>query len=115
MSDIKGLVYNFEIYMGKILPVSGHPNLGASSDIVLQLVEIVKKNANHSLYCDNSFSFLPLFVELAKSGIYAVGAIRYKMFQGCTFSSDASLKKKGRSFHEKKEATIENILIRAVN
>jgi len=39
-------------------------------------------------------------VALAKLGIYAVGTIRSNKLQGCSFSNDAILKKKGRGAYE---------------
>jgi len=43
MCNVKSLVSNFDIYTGKILPVLGYPDLGASSNIVLKLIQIVEK------------------------------------------------------------------------
>jgi len=112
--NVKGLVYNFNIYTGKILPVPGYPDLGASSNIVLKMIQIVEKNANHLLYCDNWFTSIQLLVALAKLEVYAVGTIRSNRLQGCSFSNDAILKKKERGAYEEKETTIDSIPIRAV-
>ena len=35
LCDISGILYNFEVYGGKILPAEGEPDLRASSSIVL--------------------------------------------------------------------------------
>jgi len=41
LCDIRGMVHNFEIYTGKIMPVEGYPDLGASLNIVLRLSQVV--------------------------------------------------------------------------
>lgn len=38
LSDSNGVVYNFDIYSGPILPVDGMPDIGASGNIVFKLV-----------------------------------------------------------------------------
>ena len=68
LRDTKGIVYNFEIYSGKINPVVGYPDLGPTSNIVLHLTQIVEKNANFLLYFDNWFSSIRLLAELGKEG-----------------------------------------------
>lgn len=50
LSDSNGVVYNFDIYSGPILPVDGMPDIGASGNIVLKLVSIVPQNLSHKIY-----------------------------------------------------------------
>jgi len=38
LCDTHGMVHNFEIYTGKILPVEGYPDLGANSKYCLEIV-----------------------------------------------------------------------------
>nr|CAH7723240.1 unnamed protein product [Callosobruchus chinensis] len=42
------------------------------------------------------------------------GTIRINRFQGCTFSSDRQMKRRGRGCYEEKQASIEGIEIRAI-
>lgn len=114
LCDTKGIVYNFEIYTGKINPVAGYEDLGASSNIVLQLAQVVKKNSNYLMYFDNWFSSLKLFAQLAKEGIFALGTVRSNRLSGCRFSNDTDLRKKGRGTFEEKEVGFNGIDIRAV-
>lgn len=114
LCDTKGIVYNFEIYTGKINPVAGYPDLGASANIVIQLSQVVEKQANYLLYFDNWFSSLKLFAQLAKEGIYALGTVRPNRLPGCRFSHDTVMKKRGRGTFEEKELSIEGTSIRAV-
>ena len=106
--------YNFEIYSGKINPVSGYPDIGSSSNIVLQLTQVVEKHANHLIYFDNWFSSLRLFSELAKEGKYALGTVRLNRLSGCKFSSDADLKKKGRGAYDEKQCCFDGVSLSAV-
>ena len=76
LCDAKGIIYNFEIYSGKINPCENYPNLGASSNIVLKLCEVIPSNLNHLLYCDNWFTSYPLLHELSQRGIYCLGTVR---------------------------------------
>lgn len=112
--DTRGLVHNFEIFTGKIDKVAGYPDLGASSNIVLKLVQNLQTNVNHLLFCDNWFSSEKLFIELAKKGFLALGTIRVNRFPELNFSNDKYLKKKGRGTFEEKTTTIDNVELRAV-
>ena len=49
LCDTKGIVYNFEIYSGRINPVAGYEGLGASSNIVIQLAQVIQKQQNFLL------------------------------------------------------------------
>ena len=114
LCDTKGIVYNFEIYSGRINPVAGYEDLGASSNIVIQLAQVIQKQQNFLLYFDNWFTSLKLLIQLAKDGIFALGTVRQNRLPGCQFSSDTELKKKGRGTFEEKETTIDGTTVRAV-
>lgn len=108
------IVYNFDIYQGKIIPKPYHRDIGPSSNIVLQLASILPDNKNFLLFFDNWFASPLLLVELQKRGIGSLGTIRLNRFPGCSFNSDNQMKKKGRGTYEEKEAVIEGISIRAI-
>ena len=114
LCDTKGIVYNFEIYSGRINPVAGYEDLGASSNIVIQLAQVIQKQQNFLLYFDNWFSSLKLLIQLAKDGIFVLGTVRQNRLPSCQFSSDIELKKKGRGTFEEKETTIDGTTVRAV-
>ncbi|MCL4124285.1 UNVERIFIED_CONTAM: hypothetical protein GTU68_017635, partial [Idotea baltica] len=114
LSDVYGMVYDFEVYTGKILPVSNRPDLGASSNIVIQLAECIPDGLNFQLYFDNWFTPLPLLVHLAKRQIYSIGTIRSNRLQGADLINDKALQAKGRGAYEEKETTIDDVRIRAV-
>ncbi|KAG5883473.1 hypothetical protein JTB14_008790 [Gonioctena quinquepunctata] len=44
LCDSGGLIHNFEVYTGKILPASGKEDIGASGNIVLRLASIIPKH-----------------------------------------------------------------------
>ncbi|XP_046662980.1 piggyBac transposable element-derived protein 3-like [Homalodisca vitripennis] len=116
LCDTSGLVYDFEIYCGKIQPVAGFPDIGASSNIVLKLVDSVPRNMNHKLFFDNWFSSLPLFFELKQIGIESLGTVRSDRFKGLNFPTDKDMKHDfGRgSVLKKSHVTNTDVEIRAV-
>ncbi|XP_042885490.1 piggyBac transposable element-derived protein 3-like [Penaeus japonicus] len=59
-----GMTYDFMPYTGKINPVNDPtvPDLGASSNVVLQLSQIIPSNCNYYMFFDNWFTSLPLFI-----------------------------------------------------
>ncbi|KAF2880870.1 hypothetical protein ILUMI_25304 [Ignelater luminosus] len=90
------------------------PDFGSSSNIVLQMAEVIPQHRNHLLYFDNWFSSPNLFIELAKVGIGALDTIRTNRFGGLTFKSDLTMKNSGRGCFEKKRTNIDGIELRAL-
>uniref|UniRef100_A0A8C9ZPR0 PiggyBac transposable element-derived protein domain-containing protein n=1 Tax=Sander lucioperca TaxID=283035 RepID=A0A8C9ZPR0_SANLU len=115
LCDTTGLVHSFDIFTGKIEPVPGLPDIGASGNIVLKLAQVIHGAVNHLVYFDNWFSSLDLFVALANNGIPALGTVRQCRLRGCSFSADAEMKKKGRgTLEEQQVVVVDNVEIRAV-
>lgn len=109
-----GFMYDFEVYTGKILLVPGEPDLGASSNIVLDLVKSVPTGINHLLYFDNWFTSLPLMTTLAKKQILCLGTVRVNRLPGISFHNDKDLLKTGRGTHQEKSALVDDVEVRAV-
>nr|XP_039271113.1 piggyBac transposable element-derived protein 2-like [Styela clava] len=109
-----GLVHNFEIYTGKIHPVSGYPDLGASANIVIKLTDNVENDVNHILCFDNWFTSIPLMSVLAKRKIYCIGTARQNRLLGCELESDKDLKNRGRGCYQEKTSCVEDTEIRVV-
>ena len=65
-------MHDFDIYDG-VISVSGEPDLGASSNIVLQLYKTVPEDKNYLIYFDNWFTSVPLVIHLAKKKIFDLG------------------------------------------
>ena len=67
LADSTGVVYDFFPYTGKIDPVNNPevPDLGPSSNSVLQLEECIPNGQNLKLPCDNWFTLLKLIDHLA--------------------------------------------------
>lgn len=97
---VDGMMYDFEVYTGKILPVPGEPDLGASSNVVLDLVKSVPTGINHLLYFDNWFTSLPLMTILPKKQILCLGTIRVNRLPGISFIVTKNSKQEG--VHTKK-------------
>ena len=55
LASSEGIMHDFIPYQGKILPVddASVPNIGASSNIVLHLVQNISSDKNHLLFFDN--------------------------------------------------------------
>uniref|UniRef100_A0A3B3QLT9 PiggyBac transposable element-derived protein domain-containing protein n=1 Tax=Paramormyrops kingsleyae TaxID=1676925 RepID=A0A3B3QLT9_9TELE len=112
--DTKGLVHSFDIHQGKIDPVPGEPDIGASGNIVLKLAQVSHGAVNRLLFFNNWFSSLDLFVALANKGIPTLGTVQQSRLQGCTFSTDTDMKKNERGTFEEKKVVVVNIQVRAV-
>lgn len=95
LCDSKGIAYNFEFHVGKIQPVSGMPDLGASSYKVLHVASIIPPYQNFKLYHENwhKFTSIGLEVEMAKRGIHCLGTVRTNRLKGCPLKTDKEMKK----------------------
>lgn len=103
LCDSTGLVYDFEVYVGKILPVPGLPDIGASSNVVLRMSESIPRGKNYLLFFDNWFASLPLFFVLKSLGIESLGTARTNRFPGLNFTNDKDMKQNfGRGSVEEK-------------
>ena len=103
LCDTKGIVYNFEIYSGRINPVAGYEDLGASSNIVIQLAQVIQKQQIYLLYFDNWFTSLKLLIQHTKDAIFSLGTERQNRLPGCQLSSDTEQKKKKEEHLKKKK------------
>nr|XP_040582792.1 piggyBac transposable element-derived protein 3-like [Lepeophtheirus salmonis] len=109
-----GVLYDFHVCDGPLKPVEGEPDLGASSNIVLQLAQTIPVGLNHLLYHDNWFTSLPLVTNLAKKQIYCLGTVRQVRLPGVPFHTDKELMKKGRGTHEEVSTLVDGVEVRAV-
>ena len=97
LCNSKGIIHDFELYSGKIHPLPGEPDLGASSNIALRLAKVIPAAQNHLLFFDNWFTSMPLMCHLAKSKIFCLGTVRSNRLRGCVFPTDKELKRQGCS------------------
>lgn len=107
LCDPESMVHSFEIYTGRIDAVPGEPDIGASGNIVLKLLQMIQPGLNHLLFCDNWFTSLKLFSSLSKNDVHCLGTVRANQLQGCPLPSVASLKKKGRGSFEEFETVVD--------
>ena len=110
----KGVIHDFELYSGKILPSDETVDLGASSNIVLRLAKAIPTQKNFLLYFDNWFTSLPLVCHLAKIKIFCLGTVRANRLQGCHLPLDKEMKKKGRGYYIEKECCVDGVTVRVV-
>lgn len=89
------------------------PDLGASSNIVLQLSQIIPSNCNHYLFFDNWFTSLPLLRHLATRKIWCCGTVRQARLPGIKKGKhdERELMKKGRGAYEELKSTKDGIEI----
>lgn len=114
LSGVDGLVHNLEIYTGKIEPCPGQPDIQASGNIVLRLLQPIPRNVWHKVYFDNWFTSTKLVTTLWKDGIACLGTVRINRLKGCNMPSDCEMKKQGRGATIMKTSTIDGVELRAV-
>ncbi|XP_027891620.1 uncharacterized protein LOC114155757 isoform X2 [Xiphophorus couchianus] len=114
LCDTKGLIHSFDVFTGKMDPLPGEPDIGASGNIVLKLAQVIHGSVNHLLYFDSQFTSFDLFAALTNKGIPALGAVEQNGLQGCSFSTNYEMKKKGLGSFEEKRAAVDDLEIRAV-
>jgi len=98
LEDLCALRYSWYgtqlIYTGKIMPIEGYPDLGASTNIILRLSQVVQPNMKHIFYFDNWFTSVNLLVQLAKKEIFAIATARSNCLLGCEMQSEKEVLKK---------------------
>ena len=114
LTDDKGIVYNFDIYCGKIHSVEGFPDIGASGNIVLKLASIVPPVKNYKLFFDNWFTSVGLVCESQKVGIQSLGTVRPNRIPNISLPSEKQMKKKGRGCVEERSTLVCGQRVRAV-
>ena len=116
LCDVTGIVYDFVAYTGKITPVDdlAVPDLGPSSNVVLQLAQSILPNKNHKLFFDNWFTSLLLLTYLASQGIWCCGTVQARRLPSLNFKPDSDLCKEGRGSKDIREAEIDGITVAAI-
>ena len=107
-------MYDFFIYNGKIEHLPHEPDLGASSNAVVNLTQTIPSNLNHLLYFDRWFTSIVLQTYLASKGIHCLGTVSLNRLPGVGFASDKDFAKTGRRTYQEKCAVIDNVETRAV-
>ena len=116
LCETSGILHDFDIYDGPIKPVPGEPDLGASSNIVLQLAKSIPVGLNHILFHDNWFTSPKLMSHLAKREIHSIGTVRQNRLKGASLvmPADKDMMKKARGSHIELETDFEGAELRAV-
>ncbi|KAK3893237.1 hypothetical protein Pcinc_002923 [Petrolisthes cinctipes] len=114
LSGIDGLVYNFKIYTGSINAVSGQPDVKASGNIVLDLLQPIPRGVWHKVYFDNWFNSPLLQIALWKQGFCSLGTVRLNRVSGCSMPSDTQMKKSGRCTSVIQVAEMDDVDLRVV-
>ncbi|XP_054083828.1 piggyBac transposable element-derived protein 1-like isoform X1 [Zeugodacus cucurbitae] len=116
--DSFGYSYSFEVYCGagdnKILP--NCPDLGAASNVVVRLSQVIPNNANHIIYFDNFYTSLGLLLYMRSRGIHSLGTVRGNRVPNIKLSTDAELqsKKVARGYNEEYVGSVFGVDISSV-
>lgn len=64
-------------------------HLGLAGDVIMSLLEVVKRPSSHHIFLDIFFSSYKLFTHLKKKGFFATGTIRENRTNDCPLKSKA--------------------------
>ena len=88
LSGIDEIIYDFKIYTGSIMPCLGQPDLQASGNIALQLVQHILRSQYYKLYFGNWYTSVLLEKTLHDQEIATVGTVRSNRLYNCMLSDD---------------------------
>ena len=97
LCDDEGFVYSFEVHAGKIAVCLNQPDIGASGNIVLTLLQNVKRQNGRKVFADSCYTGIPLALTPAKEGIMLTGTIVSNRLSNCKMASVRQLKDHERS------------------
>ena len=101
--DDEGLVYDFKVHTGKMGVCPNQPDIGASGNIVLALLENVEQHKRRNLFVCNWYTGTAFATTLIKGGVSLSGIIRNNIIANCNMPKYNNLKKNDRSSYEKKK------------
>ena len=114
LTNPEGLIYNFEVHTGAIENRPGQPDLQASANIVMQLLQHIPRHQWSKLFIDNWYTGIPLATTLTSQGIALVGTVPSNRLRNCQLSSDRIMRQKGRGSAEVKTCVSDNVELRAI-
>ena len=94
------LIYNLKVHTGTIMIFPNQPDLKASGNIVLILLQNIPRMKWHKLYFDNLYTSIELVTTLYQQRITCVGTVRSNRLPDNKLTSDAVMKRKGRGSME---------------
>ncbi|KAJ8945544.1 hypothetical protein NQ318_020390 [Aromia moschata] len=115
LSGISGFSYDFDIFAGPTILKEDQPNLGASSNVVVKLIENVPRHQNYKIFFDNWFTGIPLLVYLSKEGILPLGTVRMNRVPDFQPLKESEMKKQGRGAYVEKVTTVDGVDISLVS
>ena len=117
LSGVSGFSYKFEIFtdVSNNVCAPDEPDLGASSNVVVRLVQHLPEKCYYKLYVDNWFNSIGLNVYMYQKGIQMVGAVWKNGLQKCPLPSDSDMKKKAWGTYVERVATIDSVVLSVVS
>ena len=110
LADTYGMIYNVDICVGATKQQDGHPDIGATGNIVLQLCKIIPIHLDYKVVMDNYFSGVPLYYELLKRGTHCFGTVKLNRVPGISsvILPDNELIARGKSSFVEYEGTMKD-------
>ena len=108
------LIYNLEVHTGTITICPNQPDLKASGNIVLILLQNIPRMKWHKLYFDNWYTSIELVTTLYQQGIACVGTVCSNRLPNNKLISDAVMKRKDRGSMEIWTVSVDNVELRVV-
>ena len=90
------------------------PNLKASGNIVLTLLQHIPRNKWYKLFCDNWYTGVDLFKTLHDQGIGCLGTVRANRLSKIKMTSDQVMRKNGRGSVELWTTNYDGVELRAI-
>ena len=108
------LIHNLKVYTGTITICPNQPDLKASGNIVLILLQNIPRMKWHKLYFDNWYTSIELVTILYQQRISCAGTVRSNRLPNNKLTSDAVMKRKDRGSMEIWTVSVDNVELRVV-
>ena len=114
-SGVGELIYNLKVHTGTITICPNQPDLKASGNIVLILLQNIPRMKRHKLYFKNRYTSIELVTTLYQQRIACAGTVRSNRLPNNKLTSDAVMKRKDRGSMEIWTVSVDNVELRVVH
>ena len=110
---VSGLIYDFDVYVGKQDDQNLSREFGKIGAVVIKLTRNLPKHVRHKLYMDSLFTSINLIKYLKHQGIRALGTMRMNRMGGAQnlLTSKKELTKQSRGSFDYRVDTNSNVMI----
>ena len=114
-SGVGELIYNLKVHTGTITICPNQPDLKASGNIVLILLQNIPRMKRHKLYFKNRYTSIELVTTLYQQRIACAGTVRSNRLPNNKLTSDTVMKRKDRGSMEIWTVSVDNVELRVVH